>query len=143
MVQAGNHVVADYFDFGSECFESFDNSLDVTRCATGLSSGSRRGTKIDNSQVTSIRSRATLIPGSCYLLFEFLQFTTRLGHVVCDCECFLAQPGGRAEQHIRARSPQQAAMRINHDHFASACECAEDHEQVLTSLPRKSLSRDG
>ena len=33
-------------------------------------------------------------------------------------------------------------MRINHEHFARARECAKDHEKILAALPRESLSRD-
>ena len=51
VVQAGNLIVADDFNFNSERLECFNNSLDVTRSSTRLCSWSRRRTKINDSKL--------------------------------------------------------------------------------------------
>ena len=76
------------------------------------------------------------------LLFESLQFTTRLRDVVCARQCFATESRRRTKQNIRSRSSKLSAMRVDHEHFARARECAKNHEKILAALPRETLGRD-
>ncbi len=143
MVQTGNQIVADDFDFDTERLECFNNAFDMTRSAAGLRSWSRRRAKINNSRV---RCDVVLLQA---LPFDRKASCSSRCNSRRDCATSFApvnvsrlSRAGAPSKKIRSRSTQQPTMRIDHEHFARARECSKDHEKILTALPRESLSRD-